>query len=83
MLLSADPKSCAGLNLIFVVASPNTLRLPPRGPRDLEAKGHMTEGEQANEKQLSFYIAYHTQNITLLITCTKKICITYRIQNFT
>jgi hypothetical protein len=45
------------------------------------------------EKQLSFlqnsqvFIACHPQNITLLIMCTKTICITYpcityRIQNF-
>jgi hypothetical protein len=54
MLLSADPKSCAGLNLVFVVASPNPLQLPPRGPRDLGAREHIIKGEQTNGKIAKF-----------------------------
>jgi hypothetical protein len=90
-LLSVDPKSCAGLNLIFMVVSPNPLRLPPRGPRDLDSPESTWQDKQM-EKQLSFYylsyieyyIPYDVYKnnlyyISLYYISYRKLFITYNI----
>jgi hypothetical protein len=54
-----------------MVASPNSSRLPPRGPRDLGRPGSTRQDKQIHETAKSCflqnrYITYHVQNITLL-----------------